>query len=502
MRSLKELIPLFVLEMANNHMGSLEHGLCIVKEFGALCATVPYKMAFKLQYRHLDTFIHPDYKDRMDVKYVKRFSETRLSTDEMKSLKDEIVRQGFLAMCTPFDEKSVDLIEEHQFDIIKIASCSFTDWPLLERIAKNDKPIIASTAGVPLDDIDKVVSFFEHRNKDFALMHCVAEYPTTPTNLQLNQISLLRERYPQVTVGYSTHESPDVYDAVKVAVGKGAKIFEKHVGIPTTAWPLNNYSSNLEQTKIWLAATREAFSMCGVEDKRADFKKEEIESLMSLHRGVFVKRPFAKGEKILEKDVFFAIPTINGQLTANDMSKYTELTATEDIPINSPVLSTLVSPQDHRQKIYNAVQNVKSLLQKSGVAVPPKVDLEISHHYGIDRFPEFGLTMLTVVNREYCKKLIILLPGQKHPEQFHRQKEETFHVLYGDVYLNLDGDNRTCSAGEVIVVERGEKHTFGSTHGAIIEEISSTHYVDDSFYTDPTVMQNSNRKTFLTYWLS
>jgi len=85
----------------------------------------------------------------MDLKYVKRFSETRLSTGQYKMLCDEMKAQGFVTICTPFDEASVDLIEEHDFDIIKVASCSFTDWPLLERIVKAPKPIIASTAVSP-----------------------------------------------------------------------------------------------------------------------------------------------------------------------------------------------------------------------------------------------------------------------------------------------------------------------------------------------------------------
>jgi sialic acid synthase SpsE len=52
-------------------------------------------------------------------------------------------------------------------------------------------------------------------------MHCVAEYPTAPENLQLNQIDLLKARYPQVRVGYSTHEYPNNFDAIKIAIAKG-----------------------------------------------------------------------------------------------------------------------------------------------------------------------------------------------------------------------------------------------------------------------------------------
>ena len=57
------------------------------------------------------------------------------------------------------------MIVEHGYDFMKVPSCYMADWPLLERIAKYDLPIVASTAGEPLEEIDRVVSFFRHRNK-------------------------------------------------------------------------------------------------------------------------------------------------------------------------------------------------------------------------------------------------------------------------------------------------------------------------------------------------
>ena len=66
--------------MANNHMGDVSHGLKIISEFGLVCRKFPqFKFAFKLQYRDLDTFIHPAMRGRDDIKYIKRFSATRLS---------------------------------------------------------------------------------------------------------------------------------------------------------------------------------------------------------------------------------------------------------------------------------------------------------------------------------------------------------------------------------------------------------------------------------------
>jgi quercetin dioxygenase-like cupin family protein len=80
-------------------------------------------------------------------------------------------------------------------------------------------------------------------------------------------------------------------------------------------------------------------------------------------------------------------------------------------------------------------------------------------------------------------------------------KEETFHVLHGEVHLFLNGDQRVCRPGDVVNIEPGVRHAFVSPTGSIIEEISSTHYKDDSFYTDESIMRNTNRKTLLTYWM-
>lgn len=491
---------LFVFEMANNHMGSVEHGLKIIREIYEVRKNFDFKFGFKLQYRDLDTFIHPEFKNRMDVKYVKRFSETRLSKDQLKHLKDEIKNLGFISICTPFDENSVDLIEEHNFDIIKIGSCSFTDWPLLERIVKTNKPIIASTAGNTLDEIDKVITFFEHRNKHFCLMHCVGGYPTNRKNLELNQIDVLRQRYPEVPIGFSTHEDPDNFDAIKIAIGKGAVVFERHVGVKTEKYSLNAYSSTPSQIHQWLTSAKEALEMCTTKDSQRVFSEKELLDLQGLKRGVFAKIPLKNGQRIDLSNTFFAIPNQEKQILANDMSKYTEFIALRDFQQNEPLMFHDVSSRDLRAKVLQIIKSIRELLIESKVSLPDRVQFELSHHYGIDNFEKWGAAIINCINREYCKKLIILLPGQQHPVHYHIKKEETFHVLYGDVTINLGGNEKDCKAGGLIVVERGMKHSFSSKNGVIFEEISTTHYKDDSFYEDDEILKNKNRKTEMTFW--
>jgi sialic acid synthase SpsE/mannose-6-phosphate isomerase-like protein (cupin superfamily) len=493
---------LFVLELANNHMGDVEHGINVIQKFGDVCKQYPeFSFAFKLQYRQLDSFVHPSMKDRLDLKYIKRFHETRLSRQDFDRLVAEIRANGFLAMCTPFDNASVGVIVEQQLDIIKVASCSFTDWPLLEEIVKAEQPIIASTAGASLDEIDRVVSFLTHRNKSFAILHCVGEYPTADEKLHLNQIDLLRERYPSLRIGFSTHEDPNNIDIVKMAVAKGVNLFEKHVGVATDKYALNGYSAAPAQIQSWLEAVRYAKKVCGVRERTLIDNPAEKQSLQSLRRGVFARGPIRAGELINTADVYFAFPPQEGQFTANDWGKYAHFTATSDIALDGAIAPANALFRNDRAKVLTIADQVRGLIIRSGVVVPSGIDLEISHHYGLEKFDEFGLTMLTVVNRGYCKKLLVSLPGQHHPEQFHHKKEETFHILFGEVHLYLNGEKRVCVPGDVVNVPPGERHAFTSPDGSIIEEISSTHFKDDSYYTDESIMLNKNRKTLLTFWM-
>lgn len=487
--------------MANNHMGDVAHGIRIIRELRGACAGFPFRFAVKLQYRHLPDFIHPDFRGRADLKFVKRFSETALGWDDLRRLKNAITEHGFLSMCTPSDEVSVDKVVEHGFDYLKVASCSLTDWPLAEKIAATNLPLVVSTAGQPFEEIDRAVSFYQHRDKRLAILHCVGEYPAADTNLQLNQIELLRRRYADVEVGYSTHEAPDRCEPVMLAIAKGATVFEKHVGVPAEKHPLNAYSATPAQVRLWLEAAQRAVEMCGARGGRHEFSMAERASLGALRRAVFARRAIAPGEIIRLEDVFFSIPGRDGQLVANDLSKYTEYRATRACAPKEAVMRDSVSATDTRSIVHGIVRDLKALLKASGAVVPAQLELELSHHHGLERLRQVGSAMITVINREYCKRLVLMLPGQWHPEHRHKLKDETFHILHGEIGLVLEGRRRKCVVNDVVVIPRGAKHEFRSETGAVIEEISSTHTRNDSEYTDPAIGDSERRKTYVTNWM-
>ena len=492
--------PFFILEMANNHMGSVEHGIRIIKEMAEAVKGLDFHFGIKLQYRHIKSFIHPDYKTRSDLKFVKRFSETALSWDQFRKLKDAITANGFISVCTPWDEISTQKIEEHGFDIIKVPSCYLTDWPLLEAIGNTTMPVIISVAGESLIEIDRVVAFFVHRKRELAVMHCVGEYPTPQENFQLNQIDLLRQRYKVIPIGYSTHESPEELTGVQIAVAKGARLFEKHIGVPTETIHLNGYSANPAQVRRWVQAADAALTMCGVRNERYQFSEKELTTLGDLKRGVFAKTDLPAGKVITAEDIFVAIPTQPGQLVANDLSKYCDHKLLAPIAAKAPVLAKNVESKDHRAEVEKIIAQAVKLLKKSGVTVPGQLDLEISHHYGIDRFAEFGSMVITVVNRAYCKRLILLVPGQTHPEQWHELKDETYHILYGDLDVRLDGELTKLKKNDVLAIPVKKRHELFSQKGTIIEEISSVYEPTDSYYTDKAIHANTQRKTWVSHW--
>ena len=492
---------LFVFEMANNHQGSVDHGLKIIHAMGKIARKYDIRAGVKFQYRDLDSFIHPDFKSREDVKHIPRFLSTRLTDAEFLVLVDAVRDQGMITVATPFDEPSVNICLDHGIQIIKVASCSATDWPLLNVIVTTNKPVIISTGGQSIRTIDNIESYFMHQhNADFALMHCIPLYPTPDNLIQMSFMERMIKRYPNISIGYSGHEDPDNLDVVKIAVSKGASILERHVGIPTDIIKLNKYSMTPEQTEAWVASALIAREICN-DGEEKKISQAEIESLLSLKRGVYAAQVIKQGKPIQRQDVFFAMPCAKNQLTSSEFGqRRASFIASDDYKRNQPVI-------EHSQpglvsQIRSVVHDAKGMINEAHIELGHDFDIELSHQYGMEHFRQIGALIFNIINREYCKKLIVLLPDQKHPNHHHKLKEETFQLLWGDLEVNLNEVVIKMLPGDKLLVERGAWHSFTSKGGVIFEEISTTHRVGDSYYEDEKItrMDPMQRKTILESW--
>ncbi|HEY1483206.1 MAG TPA: N-acetylneuraminate synthase family protein [Candidatus Acidoferrum sp.] len=353
---------LFVLEMANNHLGSLERGLKIVAEFAQVVRFNNVRATIKLQFRDVDTFIHRDFVDRKDLRYIKKTLDTRLSDEDLATLVRAIRRAGFTATATPFDERSVDLCVELGIPIIKIASSDLNDWVLIEKVAKTKKPVIVSTGGSSLKDMDDIVTFFSNRNIPLGINHCVSLYPSEDSELELNQIDYLRNRYPDNTIGFSTHEYSNWSNSMFIAYAKGARMFERHIDIPTEGIKVSPYCSLPHQVDEWFRAFHKAKEMCGAPGTQKRIPpKREVEYLDALVRGVYAKSDLPEGHCLMDEDVYLAIPLQKGQLSCRELMRGEMLLkrVQKDAPIK---IDDIESP-------YSQIPSLKKTIYQRGLDI-------------------------------------------------------------------------------------------------------------------------------------
>jgi sialic acid synthase SpsE len=313
---------LFVLEMANNHLGDVQRGLKIITAYSRIVRFNNVRAAIKLQIRDVENFIHKDFRHRADIRYVKKTVDTQMSLDDFSTLVRAIRQGGCIPMATPFDEKSVDHCCDLGVQILKLASSDVNDWLLIERIAKTKKPVVVSTGGSSLKDIDDLVVFFENRRIPLAINHCVSIYPSEDRELELNQVDFLRARYPGHVIGFSSHEYHDWSSSMLVAYAKGARTFERHVDVPVEGAAVSPYCSVPEQIDTWFKAFHKAKEMCGSpgSSKRIPPQKE-IAYLDALVRGVYAKHDLSEGHALSDEDVYLAIPLQKGQISCRELMR-------------------------------------------------------------------------------------------------------------------------------------------------------------------------------------
>jgi N-acetylneuraminate synthase len=313
---------LFVLELANNHWGKLERGLKIINDYAKVVRFNGVRAAMKLQFRNVPTFIHKDYRHRSDVRYIKKTQDAELSWEEMATMVAAVRQSGMVTMATPFDETSVNKCMELRIEIIKLASSDIKDWFLIEKVASAGKPVIASTGGSSLRDMDDLITFFNRRNIPFALNHCVSIYPSADSEIEINQVDFLVNRYPDNVIGYSTHECTDWRNSVMLAYAKGARTFERHVDIDHEGVPVSPYCSLPHQVDEWFKAFLKAKEMCGAPGTaKRNPPEKEIHYLDSLVRGVYAKENLPAGHVLTESDVYLAIPLLKGQISCREFMR-------------------------------------------------------------------------------------------------------------------------------------------------------------------------------------
>ena len=343
---------LFVLEIANNHWGSMQRGFRLVEEFGKVVRQNNVKAAIKLQIRDVDNFVHKDFQTRKDIRYTSKTLATKMTKAQHAKMVKQIKKLGCIPMATAFDETSVDWAVEIGCEILKVASSDINDWFLLQKLAKAGKPVIVSTGGASLKSIDDMVKFFTSRNVPLAINHCVSNYPSEDCELEMNEIDFLIKRYPELVIGHSTHEYHDWHSSMLISYAKGARMWERHVDIPypdDSEKSVSKYCSLPHQIDEYFTAFHKAKEMCGgSENKRRVVEKREIEYLDKLIRGIYLKENIELGTELKIEDVYLAVPLQKGQLSSREFMEGFKLRSS--IKKDGPLLASDIDSDYYQNK--------------------------------------------------------------------------------------------------------------------------------------------------------
>ena len=500
-----------IFEIANNHQGSITHFERIfddiyknIKDFDDF-----FEFKIKFQFRNLETFIDKTINPNSN-KHISRFTSTELDDNTWINIFNLVKKKGLKVMVTPFDEISVKKAIEFGIDEFKIASCSSTEWSLLKEVIKSNKNVTISTGGRNLTEIDNIYSHLAAQipNK-FTIMHCCGIYPAPINNLNLQTIKKFITRYPLAKIGYSGHENPHNHHISSLALALGATSLERHIGKEDKEKNinLNAYSVGSENIKEWLSELKNTIISLGNSKDYNYFNETENESLQSLQRGAFAINPISAGNVVKPSNCNFKFPIQENQVSAARIHSIDiEYKAKVDIKAGERITKEKIFEKlNPKVLLKDYVHRIRGIINEYGEFVPHNAPLEISHHYGLKDIQNYGCCLITIVNRSYCKKLIVMTKGQMHPMQHHKVKEETFRVLHGKITLQLDNKkSRQLEMGDEALVEVGVKHSFKALSDCIIEEISTKSTSDDSYYEDQKInkMNREERKSFLNLHFS
>jgi len=289
-----------IAEIGNNHNGSFDRAVSMIDhaiEIGADCV--------KFQMRHLDEVyrqrtLRKDGED-LGTEYVldllRRFE---LSVEEHRQLAEYSAQKDIQYLCTPWDSRSVDVLESFGVPGYKVASADLTNLPLLDKLVGTRKPLILSTGMSTQEEVETTVAFLNKRCAAFVLLHCNSTYPAPLHDINLKWMHRLREIHP--LVGYSGHER-GIHVSI-AAVALDACVVERHITLDRAMeGPDHAASLTVSEFKRLIGGIREIEAALGQGKQRLLSQGEMInrenlgKSLVSaqvLKKGVVLKAEHIK----------------------------------------------------------------------------------------------------------------------------------------------------------------------------------------------------------------
>lgn len=226
---------------------------------------------------------------------------------EYRELAEYCAGTGVIFMSTPFDFEAADYLDS-MMDTYKISSSDLTNLPFIEYMCKKNKAVILSTGAADGKEIDAAISLIESYGNELAVLHCVLEYPTPPEHANLSRIVSLREKYPDLVVGYSDHTRPTSDCRIlNTAFACGARILEKHFTLDKSLPGNDHYHAmdpqDLMRIKENLESVKLVLGKGGLDPMESEAPARE-----NARRSVVLTRNLKAGDRIERSVITFKRP--------------------------------------------------------------------------------------------------------------------------------------------------------------------------------------------------
>jgi len=336
-----------IAEIGNNHNGSFERAIEMIdkaREAGADCA--------KFQMRHLDQVYRQrsltKSGDDLGTEYViDLLNRFELSVEQHRLLAQYCMQTGIPYMCTPWDSKSVDVLEGFGVPAYKVASADLTNLPLLDRLTQTSKPLILSTGMSTTEEVEITVAFLNKRGAQFALLHCNSTYPAPLHDINLKWMPALRQIHP--LVGYSGHERG--INVSLAAIALDACIIERHLTLDRTMEG-PDHAASLTQSEFarMVEGIREIEQALG-KGKTRQLSQGEMINRENLGKSLVAAMPLSKGTVLAAEHIEVRSPgqglspqryeALLGRTLRHDMDE-------EDFFYPSDLQDTRIEPRPYR----------------------------------------------------------------------------------------------------------------------------------------------------------
>ena len=300
--------PCYVIaEIGNNHQGSLE--LCkkmivAAKQAGASAVKLQKRENSKIFTK--DFFNSPyDNPNSFGETYGKHRNAIELNENDFKELIAFCKHTNITFFSTAFDMYSLEMLERLNMPFYKVASSDITHIPMLKEMASFKKPIILSTGGATIEDIDRALDTVLPVNDQIILMQCTAAYPPVHEELNLNVIRTFLDKYKDVVVGLSSHDNGIAMDLVGYILG--ARVIEKHFTLDRANKGTDN-SFSLEPQGLQKLTRDLERARISLGDGKKVVYESEIKPITKMRKKLVYSRDLHSGHILTLRDFEFKSP--------------------------------------------------------------------------------------------------------------------------------------------------------------------------------------------------